>query len=97
MKRATIADIIRGFVPRNHVRSGVHLQLPAEESFRYSYQPNRWHPHDKIVALVGANKRVLDVGCSSGYLAKRFKENGCIVSGIERDPAAGEQARPYAM
>jgi 2-polyprenyl-3-methyl-5-hydroxy-6-metoxy-1,4-benzoquinol methylase len=36
---------------------------------------------------------VLDVGCSSGYLARPLVDRGCVVVGIERDAAAAEMAR----
>lgn len=49
--------------------------------------------HMRLLALVGDGKRVLDVGCSSGYLARPLVERGCTVVGIERDPAAAEAAR----
>ncbi len=49
--------------------------------------------HTKLLALVGAGKRVLDVGCSSGYLARRLVGRGCTVVGIEQDEAAAEAAR----
>ncbi|AEG45126.1 bifunctional 2-polyprenyl-6-hydroxyphenol methylase/3-demethylubiquinol 3-O-methyltransferase UbiG [Isoptericola variabilis] len=46
------------------------------------------------VEMVGEGKTVLDVGCASGYLADALNERGCTVSGVERDPAAAETARP---
>jgi 2-polyprenyl-3-methyl-5-hydroxy-6-metoxy-1,4-benzoquinol methylase len=49
--------------------------------------------HAKLLALVGSGKRVLDVGCSSGYLARPLVERGCTVVGIERDEAAAAAAR----
>jgi 2-polyprenyl-3-methyl-5-hydroxy-6-metoxy-1,4-benzoquinol methylase len=49
--------------------------------------------HAKLLALVGAGKRVLDVGCSSGYLARPLVAAGCTVIGLERDPDAAEEAR----
>jgi SAM-dependent methyltransferase len=49
--------------------------------------------HARLLELVGTDKRVLDVGCSSGYLARPLVERGCVVVGIERDPAAAEVAR----
>ena len=48
--------------------------------------------HAKLLALVGSGKRVLDVGCSSGYLARPLVEDGCTVVGIEQDEAAAEAA-----
>jgi len=44
--------------------------------------------------LVGHDKTVLDVGCSTGYLARALTAQGCTVSGIEFDAEAAEQARP---
>lgn len=49
--------------------------------------------HARLLELVGSGKRVLDVGCSSGYLARPLADRGCVVVGIERDPAAAEVAR----
>jgi 2-polyprenyl-3-methyl-5-hydroxy-6-metoxy-1,4-benzoquinol methylase len=50
--------------------------------------------HAQILELVGANKRVLDIGCATGYLARALVEQGCTVSGVEYDADAAEQARP---
>jgi len=49
--------------------------------------------HAKLLRLVGDGKRVLDVGCSSGYLARPLVARGCTVVGIEQDEDAAEQAR----
>ena len=49
--------------------------------------------HMKLLALVGSGKRVLDIGCSSGYLARPLVERGCTVVGIEQDERAAEAAR----
>ncbi|OIQ93370.1 ubiquinone biosynthesis O-methyltransferase [mine drainage metagenome] len=46
------------------------------------------------VEAVGRDKRVLDVGCATGYLARALVENGCVVTGVELDPVAGAVARP---
>jgi 2-polyprenyl-3-methyl-5-hydroxy-6-metoxy-1,4-benzoquinol methylase len=55
---------------------------------------DRNNSHTLMVELIGANKRVLDVGCANGYLAKVLVEHGCTVSGVEYDEKAAEQARP---
>ena len=47
----------------------------------------------KLLALIGSGQRVLDVGCSSGYLARPLTERGCAVVGIELDEKAAEAAR----
>jgi O-antigen biosynthesis protein len=50
--------------------------------------------HAKMVDLIGSNKRVLDVGCSTGYLARVLNGLGNTVSGVEYDAAAAKEAEP---
>ena len=60
------------------------------------YVPLNERPHGghaKLLRLVGEGKRVLDIGCSSGYLARPLVARGCTVVGIEQDAAAAEEAR----
>lgn len=47
--------------------------------------------HAKLLAAVGTGKRVLDVGCSSGYLA----EAGNTVVGIDIDAEAAREAERW--
>ncbi|HVL06634.1 MAG TPA: methyltransferase domain-containing protein [Acidimicrobiales bacterium] len=56
---------------------------------------NHNNSHTLMVELVGGTKRVLDVGCATGYLARALVERGCTVSGVELDAEAAEEARPY--
>jgi 2-polyprenyl-3-methyl-5-hydroxy-6-metoxy-1,4-benzoquinol methylase len=49
--------------------------------------------HAMLLALVPDGARVLDVGCSSGYLARPLVERGCTVVGIELDARAAAAAR----
>jgi 2-polyprenyl-3-methyl-5-hydroxy-6-metoxy-1,4-benzoquinol methylase len=49
--------------------------------------------HVQMLQLVGGGKRVLDVGCATGYLARALVEQGCTVWGVEYDAQAAEQAR----
>jgi SAM-dependent methyltransferase len=49
--------------------------------------------HERLLALADAPERVLDVGCSTGYLARRLVERGARVVGIERNAVAAEQAK----
>ena len=51
--------------------------------------------HARLIALTleARPRDVLDVGCSSGYLARPLAEAGARVAGIELDPAAAEEAR----
>lgn len=62
----------------------------------HGYVPLNEHAHsghNKLLALVGPRKRVLDVGCSSGYLARPLVVAGCTVVGLEVDPDAAAVAR----
>lgn len=49
--------------------------------------------HAALVAAVPSGARVLDVGCSTGYLAALLAARGHEVIGIEVDPAAAAAAR----
>ena len=49
--------------------------------------------HTQVVELVGASKRVLDIGCWTGDLGRVLVKRGCHVSGVEIDPVAAEKAR----
>jgi O-antigen biosynthesis protein len=51
--------------------------------------------HTLIVELVGYDKNVLDVGCSTGYLAEVLVQRGCRVTGIEIDPKAARRAEEH--
>src|SRR6202011_4573954 len=46
--------------------------------------------------LVGANKRVLEFGCSTGRVTSELVERGCRVTGIEIDHESAERARRFA-
>lgn len=59
------------------------------------YDPYPFGSHVKIIKLIGTNKRVLEVGCATGYISKRLKENGCSVIGMEIDPTSAEVAKRY--
>ena len=62
----------------------------------HGYVPLNEHAHSghaKLLALVGNGKRVLDVGCSSGYLARPLVAQGCTIVGLELDPTAAAAAR----
>ena len=60
-----------------------------------SFDSRPYSAHMTIIQLVGSNKKVLDVGCATGQLAKRLVEKGCEVVGIEIDNESAQFARRY--
>ncbi|MQA75097.1 MAG: methyltransferase domain-containing protein [Solirubrobacterales bacterium] len=48
--------------------------------------------HRLLLEMLPIGGRILDVGCSGGYLAERLAARGSVVSGIELDPRAAERA-----
>jgi 2-polyprenyl-3-methyl-5-hydroxy-6-metoxy-1,4-benzoquinol methylase len=59
------------------------------------FNTGRLRAHAKLLEAVGTGKRVLDAGCSSGYLAKPLSERGNAIVGLELDPAAAHEAERY--
>jgi 2-polyprenyl-3-methyl-5-hydroxy-6-metoxy-1,4-benzoquinol methylase len=55
----------------------------------------RHRAHAKLLEAVGTGRRVLDVGCSSGYLARPLSERGNTVVGVEVDPVAARTAEAF--
>jgi 2-polyprenyl-3-methyl-5-hydroxy-6-metoxy-1,4-benzoquinol methylase len=51
--------------------------------------------HERLLALLGHPKRVLDVGCATGFLAERLQARGATVVGLELDERAAAEARRY--
>jgi len=62
---------------------------PCETEVDLSEQNNA---RTKQVLMTGTDKRVIDFGCSTGYVSKVLKQRGCHVVGIEVDPEAAEKA-----
>lgn len=51
--------------------------------------------YSKEIELIGFNKKVLEFGCSTGYVSSILKQRGCRVTGIEIDENAAKKAREY--
>lgn len=49
--------------------------------------------HERLLSLAGSPRRVLDVGCSSGDIARRLVARGASVTGIDTDEQAATEAR----
>jgi 2-polyprenyl-3-methyl-5-hydroxy-6-metoxy-1,4-benzoquinol methylase len=70
----------------------------ATDVDRYGYEPFNPRPHGghhKLLDLLGRPGRVLDVGCSSGYLARPLHARGVSVVGLELDERAARHARAF--
>lgn len=48
--------------------------------------------HAYMVQMAGSNKRILDVGCDTGYMGERLIALGNSVCGVEFNPVAAEEA-----
>ena len=55
----------------------------------------RHRAHAKLLEAVGTGNLVLDVGCSSGYLARPLSERGNTIVGVELDPVAAHAAEEF--
>ena len=58
-------------------------------------RPSKYDRTQKLLEWIGEGKRVLEVGCSTGYISRLLVERGCEVIGVEVDPAAAEKARAH--
>jgi len=54
-----------------------------------------YNSHMKILSYIDNGKKVLDVGCSTGKLAKKIQEKNCEVVGIEIDTESAQLADKY--
>ena len=65
---------------------------------KYQYSENQLPTpaNSKLLALVGQNKKILEVGCAMGYQTRSLKEiQHCQVTGIEIDAEAAEHSGRY--
>jgi len=53
------------------------------------------HSLKKMLRLTGPNKRVIDFGCATGYLAQLLSHQGCTVTGVEVNPEAAKVAEQF--
>ena len=64
-------------------------------NFRYDFPVENASPvsvYSRVISLIPAGSRVLDVGCDTGNLGQAIKARGSSVDGIEMDPDAAAHA-----
>jgi len=59
------------------------------------FDENPVNAHQRMVRLIGRNKRVLEVGSGPGFVSKRLKQNGCDVFAVEIDPEKAKDAKKF--
>lgn len=64
--------------------------------YETTVDPEGHSSHAATLDIVGHNKRVLEVGCATGYFTKALKDRGCQVVAIEMDPDAAAVAEKWA-
>lgn len=69
--------------------------MSADTAGYVPFNPRPHRSHQKLLRLVDGADRVLDVGCSSGYLAQRLQAHGAAVVGLEVDERAAAEARRF--
>ena len=64
--------------------------------YKYYFDPQGNSTAARVTRMVGANKRVLELGCAYGVMSQVLAEvNGCRILGVEIDADAAEHAKPF--
>jgi len=67
----------------------------AEPEGYVALREDPYKTHSLVVGYCGSDKRVLEVGCSTGYVSRALQARGCRVTGVELDPIAAAQAQRW--
>lgn len=72
-------------------------QTPRDTNGRYDFEIDLESDstHATVVRLVGANKRVLELGPATGYMSRALAQHGCTVTGVEVDSGMAAQAAQH--
>jgi len=62
---------------------------PRSEHARYEAKLDFESPHTEALEDVGAETRVLDLGCAGGFVAAKLRDKGCHLTGVDMLPLAG--------
>jgi 2-polyprenyl-3-methyl-5-hydroxy-6-metoxy-1,4-benzoquinol methylase len=75
-----------------------HESGPTESTYRYerAIDVDTDSTHARVVRLVGADQRVLELGPAAGHMTRVLRDRGCTVVGIEVDPEMAGQAAAFA-
>ena len=58
-------------------------------------EPDADTSHALMLDMIGVGKRVLELGCSNGYMSRLLKQRNCQVTGLDVDPLAAAEARAF--
>lgn len=67
----------------------------VKQLHKYEYEVKLNSAPSKVVRMVGANKRVLELGSGPGMITRLLKGNNCRVVALELDEKAIELVAPY--
>ena len=67
----------------------------TEQRHKYDYLPQPNSAPERVIRVVGKDKRVLELGTGPGSITRFLKDNGCRVTGLELDEEAIEIVTPY--
>lgn len=71
--------------------------MVSAERYREEVDPTRPNSaHAAAIRMAGRGHRVLEVGCSVGHVTEHLAAAGNVVTGIEIDPVAADEARQHA-
>lgn len=60
----------------------------TEQRHKYDYHVHQNSAPDRVIRMVGKDRRVLELGPGPGSITKHLKDNGCRVTALELDPEA---------
>lgn len=72
------------------------FQVSGPPRAAYEHKPDPHSSHGQIMREVErlGGRHVLELGTSTGYLTRRMAALGCLVTGVEHDPLAAQEAAP---